>query len=983
MYFQYSNITIASFTTAGIAALIAWTTWRRRSIPGGLTFSLMMLAIFEWTFARAFEAAAVGMPAKILWAKIEYPGIVSVPILWLIFAFQYSRKDAWLVRRNVALLCILPVITLVMVATNEWHGLVWSSITPSPGRETELLVYRHGTWFWIQMIYSYLLMLVGTFKLAQMTFSNYRLYKLQSLSILIAALIPWIGNAIYLSGNSPIPGLDLTPLAFTVSGLVIGWSISRYRLFDLVPMARDSLIEDMDDGVIVLDAQNRIVDINPATKRLFGKTNSLLIGEKADEALEQLSGIVMQKNDSPQFHTEILLGDKYSPLYVDLKISQLYDRYERPIGRLINLQDITERKQTEEDLRDHTRMLENILEKAADGICVCHNIPEEPYVKFTHWNPRMTAITGYTMEEINQLGWYQTMYLDKDVQNRAIERMDKMRSGDDIRAEEWVITAKDGGNVTLLISTSVVSEENGNVHVLALMQDITGRKKSEQALRESEEKYRTVLESNPDPVVVYDVEGKVIYFNPAFTRVFGWSLEERIGKKMDDFVPEENRPETRMMIDKVMVSRENFSGLESRRYTKNGKIIPVSISGALYHGRDGHIISVVLNLRDISEQKKLEAQLQQAQKMESIGTLAGGIAHNFNNILMGMQGRISLILLDKNSAHPDFVHLKGIEDGIRSGGDLTMEILGFARSGKYEVKPTDLNAILCKSADMFGRTKKEVTIHRKVQKDLWIVEVDQPQIEQVLLNLYVNAWQAMTGPGEMYLETENTTLDEHFVKPYNVEPGRYVKMSVTDTGVGMDEAVQQRVFDPFFTTKEMSTGTGLGLASAYGIIRSHGGLINLRSKKGKGTTFNIYLPVSAKETVQEKEFSGEVIKGTETVLLVDDDETIAEVGQELLETLGYTVFPAMSGKEAIEIYKKNKDEIDMVLLDMIMPEMGGSETYDRLKKINPDIKVLLFSGYSIDGLAKAILARGCDGFIQKPFSMVDMSIKLREILDEE
>ena len=309
--------------------------------------------------------------------------------------------------------------------------------------------------------------------------------------------------------------------------------------------------------------------------------------------------------------------------------------------------------------------------------------------------------------------------------------------------------------------------------------------------------------------------------------------------------------------------------------------------------------------------------------------------------------------------------------------------MGFARGGKYEVKPTNLNEMVNKSADMFGRTKKEITIHQKVQKDIWTVEVDQPQIEQVLLNLYVNAWQAMSGTGELSLETENVTLDETFAKPYGVKPGNYVKISVSDTGIGMDKATQKRVFDPFFTTKEKSRGTGLGLASAYGIIKNHDGLINVYSEIGKGATFNIYLPISEKEVKKEKEIFGELIKGAETLLLIDDEEMIIEVGQELLENLGYTVLSAKSGKEAIETYQKNREKIDMVLLDMIMPEMGGSETYDLLKAIDPDIKVLLSSGYSIDGLAKTILAKGCDGFIQKPFSLMDLSQKLREILDKE
>jgi CheY-like chemotaxis protein len=338
--------------------------------------------------------------------------------------------------------------------------------------------------------------------------------------------------------------------------------------------------------------------------------------------------------------------------------------------------------------------------------------------------------------------------------------------------------------------------------------------------------------------------------------------------------------------------------------------------------------------------------------------------------------------MDTGLDHPHFTHLKGIEDAIQRGADLSKQLLGFARRGKYEVRATDLNLLVEKSAEMFGRTRKEIRIHRKYEKDLRAVEVDQGQIDQVLLNLYVNAWQAMPGGGDLFLETNNVTLDRQQTELFNVEPGNYVKISITDTGVGMDEATRQRAFEPFFTTRKTGEGTGLGLASAYGIINNHGGVITAYSEPGHGTTLDIYLPASDKEVIKEMEPSIEILGGTETILLVDDEGMILDVGKEILTALGYRVMLATGGQEAIASYRENQDKIDMVILDMIMPDMGGGEVYNTLKEMNPKVKILLSSGYSVDGQAREILDRGCDGFIQKPFDVKHLSSKLREVLSQ-
>ncbi len=342
------------------------------------------------------------------------------------------------------------------------------------------------------------------------------------------------------------------------------------------------------------------------------------------------------------------------------------------------------------------------------------------------------------------------------------------------------------------------------------------------------------------------------------------------------------------------------------------------------------------------ERRKLEAQLRQVQKMEAIGTLAGGIAHDFNNLLMAIQGNVSLILMHMDSTHPYYERLKKIEEQVQSGARLTSHLLGYARKGRYEVKPLDLNQLVEETSETFGRTRKEVTIHRELAEDLFAIEADQAQIEQVLLNLFVNAADAMSGGGDLILKTMNTTQESMKGKLYDPKPGNYVLLMVTDTGIGMDKETMERIFDPFFTTKEMGRGTGLGLASAYGIIKGHGGYIEVDSKKGQGTTFSVYLPASERRARKAVRRGDQMVKETETVLLVDDKQGIREVGQELLEAMGYRVLIAKDGKEAVEVYKKNQDNIDIILLDILMPNMGGGEAHDMMKEINPGIRAYAF-----------------------------------------
>jgi PAS domain S-box-containing protein len=525
------------------------------------------------------------------------------------------------------------------------------------------------------------------------------------------------------------------------------------------------------------------------------------------------------------------------------------------------------------------------------------------------------------------------------------------------------------------------------VRIAGIAEDITERKRAEVALRESEERFRELAELMPETIFEVNLEGRLTFVNRNAYNYFGYTQADlKRGLSSYDMIIPADRDRARENVVKIL-SGEQTGINEYTALRKDGATFPVMIySAPIFRegqpvGLRGFVIDITDRKMAEAERRKLEVQFQQAQRFEALGTLAGGIAHDFNNLLMNIQGNTSLMLFELDNRHPHFELLKNIEKQIKSGAQLTRQMLGYARKGKFNVKAVDLNQIVDESAKTFARTRKEITIEREFEDDLLPIAVDEGQIDQVLLNLYVNAADAMPGGGKLILKTRNQTHLNIKSDQYNPAPGNYVQLTITDTGSGMDKATLERIFDPFFTTKEMGRGTGLGLASVYGIIKSHDGYIDVESEMGHGTTFTIFLPASDGGAEGRTEAQARLIKGNGTLLIVDDEKLVLDVGVNMLEKLGYTVLKAHNGTEAVEIFKANHDKIRMVILDIIMPDMGGGAVYEKIKVIDPDVKVLLSSGYSVDGQAIELLERGCDGFMQKPFTIEELSGKVTKILE--
>jgi PAS domain S-box-containing protein len=621
--------------------------------------------------------------------------------------------------------------------------------------------------------------------------------------------------------------------------------------------------------------------------------------------------------------------------------------------------------------------------------CEAFRIFDNQRESFVYVSPAYERIWGHDTNQLLSDPWIWLTAIHPDDGRRVREIfMTVLRQGGE-RSAEYRLLGHHGETRWIADRfVSLDSSDGRSLRVACIAADITDKHTAQEENRRRQQFVESVLYHAPDAIVTLDPDHCVLDWNPGAVNIFGYSREEAVGRELDELIAGDDKlPEAKGKTRQVL-SGQRVEPFESIRYRKDRSPVSVIAAGSplMVSGALAGVVVVYTNISALkaaqAEKEQLLIQLQQAQKMEAIGTLAGGIAHDFNNLLMGIQGRNALMLEEIAPQHPFHEHLRGVEAYVRRASELTRQLLGYARGGKYEIVPLDLNEVIAQSLDLFARTRRELFIETDYHADLWTVEADQSQIEQVLLNLFVNAWQAMPDGGVLKIATENCFPEEKMIRPLGLAPGKYVKTTVADTGIGMEPSVLGRIFDPFFSTKTRGLGTGLGLASAYGIVKHHGGMIAVESCVGKGSSFAILLPASGKKPLRTKSPAPrDLQRGNEKLLLVDDEPMILEVGGEMLKRLGYAVLKATSGQEALEIYSRHGKSIDLVILDMIMPNMGGGEVFKRLKAADPEVAVLLSSGYSIDEQTAQIIAQGSRGFIQKPFNLLKLSQKLRQAIE--
>ena len=754
--------------------------------------------------------------------------------------------------------------------------------------------------------------------------------------------------------------------------------------------AHSAVIESSAAAIVSVTPDFRVTTWNKAAERIFGWTAEETLGgpwlfvppdrsENARRLYERaMRGEVI--SGTPGW------GQCKDGRIITLSISAapLHDPDGRGTGIVLNFLDTTDQTTAEEALRRNEALYRATFDQAVVGI----NFVSLDG-RFLRANPRYCEITGYSEKELMQLR-FQDVTFPEDRQGDR-ERTERLMNGEeDTQSYRKRYVRKDGSIVWVQVASSLLRLPSGEpLHFVGVVEDVTEQMRAGEAQRQSEERFRCLVENAPEGILV-EHDRRIRYVNPAAVKLFGAaSAAEMLGRDFLELASPEDR--AAVVERSEAVRRQVPAPPMERSYLRiDGTPFPVEVSAAPIE-YDQQPAALVF-LRDISERKqteaekrRLEEQLLQVQKLESLGRLAGGVAHDFNNHLTVITGYCDMLLAGMEPG-ADREEVEEIRAAGQRAGTLTQQLLAFSRKQIAERKPLHLNEVVSESGKMLGRLiGEQAEIVISLDPSLGLVVADRGQIVQILMNLVINARDAMPSGGRIFIETANADLDRNASLPFkNAAPGSYAMLSVADTGVGMSEETLQHVFEPFFTTKGMGLGTGLGLSTVYGIVRQSDGWIHVDSRPGEGSRFRIYLPrVAGVEALPEHRAApAEVPGGVETVLVAEDQPEVRRLAMRILQSNGYQLLEASSGPEALELSRRHAGPIDLLVTDVIMPEMTGRELATRLRQSRPEIKVLYVSGYTADIIGREGVLDAEVAYLPKPFTPAQLSLKVREVLGQ-
>ncbi len=1089
MHWQYPPYIVPLLLAAVSSAAVASLAWHRRSAVGAIRLFWVMIAVTCWSLAYALELMSTDLPNKFFWLRIEYFGIATVPVALLYLVLDYSGRQRWLTLRNRLLLLILPFFTILLVWTNEAHGLIYREITlDTTGSFTDLAL-NYGVWFRINAAYSYLAVLLGTLLLVRFYLRATGLYRAQAATLLCAALAPWLGNVIHLSGLSPFENLDLTPFAFTITGLASAWALFRYRLLDIVPVARDAVIESMDEGVIVLDMQKRIVDVNPAGERFLDRPITELIGHPATRIFAELYDLPERFFDSSDAYEEIVAGEDEVRRFLGLRSSALLDKRGRLTGQLLVMHDMTLRVQADRALQESEDRFRSLSEASEEGIAI------HDRGVIVDANEALARMFGYELSEM--IGTHARDYTTP-------EGWDLIASHIALEDEKPYVNIglrKDGSTIRLELVGKQFQYRGKNLRV-SVFRDISERIQAESALWESEVRYRTLFEDSPLGVLSADVHGHILAVNAATLRMLGspsveatrkinlltfpplveagFSADFRRCLESKTAIVAERRYQSRwgkavwaryhltpmqdedqrtiglQAIFEDVTERRRADQEIGRQVQRVEQIMATVPDGVLMLDGEGrvvlanpvaeellltladirsgqhltqlggrplsdlltpppdelwHLIEIkdlparfveliarpmeaetgkqgwVIVMRDVTREREVQDRVQQQERLAAVGQLAAGIAHDFSNIMAVISLYSQMAQRDADITDKTRQRLETVDEQAKRASNLIQQILDFGRKTVMERRPLDMVPLLKEQVKLLERTLPEsIQISLTHAADEYTVDADLTRIQQVILNLAVNARDAMPEGGQLDISLERLDYMNRKQAPLpGMGPGEWILLRVSDTGSGIAKEQVPHIFEPFFTTKEAGKGAGLGLAQVYGIVKQHEGYVDVSTKLGEGTTFYVYLPAlpPARPSVSGARKTPDLQHGQgQTIMVVEDDNSVRDALLGSLEILDYHALGASNGQEALDIYKERAGEISLVLTDLVMPRMGGKALISALQQMDPAVKVVVLTGHPLEDISEGMDGTGAIDWLQKPPGLDRLAAVIQTALQE-
>jgi PAS domain S-box-containing protein len=771
------------------------------------------------------------------------------------------------------------------------------------------------------------------------------------------------------------------------SANLVAVAIERQRDADRIIASEQrfrALVENSNDGIAVLDEQGRILFATAAATRILGYPLGELIGRLASE--------FVHPDDIPIFQAPWGwdLCDAEDPFTTELRVRHqrgwwlylegtLSNRLANPAirGIVANFRDVTQRRQAEGLLRDSERRYRLLFERNLAGV-----FRSALDGRILDCNDAFAHVFGYASRQEALAGNAHDFYFDDADRAAFLDRLNRQGTLNNIEVR---MRRRDGLPVWVLENVGLLTDDEGTAVLEGTVLDITERHRAEEAVRASEAKYRTLVEHLEHSVFLKDRDLRFAAVNRPFCNSLGRSEADVLGKCDYDFYPAYLADKYRK--DDLMVLHEGRQLEVEEQNLSHGVMRCVRVFKTPVKDDRGNLVGVLGIFWDVTEQRAVEAQLRHAQKMEAVGQLAGGIAHDFNNLLTVILGNTSMVLCQLPEDDPHRELLQTAEQAAQRAAELTQRLLGFSRRTVLRTEAVNLNHSVEETVRLLQRTlDPRIQVETKPADGLWTVKADAGQITQVLLNLCLNARDAMPEGGRLTLGTTNVTLDEAAARAsLESRPGRYVRLSVSDTGCGIAPEIRQRIYEPFFTTKEVGKGTGLGLAMVFAIVQQHQGWVECQSTVDEGTCFHVYLPRHATEEGQGTKDKGQQeqgkppLAGKETILLVDDEALIRNLGSRMLQSFGYTVLLAEDGLKAIDLYERRGRDIDLVILDWTMPRMSGLDALRRLAELNPAVRVVFSSGYAAETAVPAELPQVA-GFLNKPYRLEELGQKVRAVL---